>query len=45
MTKAGKTSKKLKSVIYGLATLKTYKAKLETNKELGFVKIFESKSL
>jgi len=42
MTKSGKTSTKLKFVIYNLATLETYKAKLETNKELGFINLLES---
>jgi len=45
MTKVGKTSTKLKFIIYNLATLKTYKAKLETNEEPRFIKLFESQSL
>jgi len=36
----------MKSIIFDLATLRTYNENLETiNKELGFVKLFESQSL
>jgi len=42
MTKAGKTSTKMKFIINNLAALENYKVKLETDKGIGFMKLLES---